>query len=158
MKITLTLLSALVLIFSACTGTRNVSAPEFRDMGDVRLIETGVLKTTVGANMVYYNPNNFGIKLSSARGDVYVDNAYFGSFVLNQEVQVKKNAEFVLPVAIRIDNIGAIKNHLDIYKKKEAMVRIEGIALVKRSGIAKEIPIKYEQKQDLDRLRAIVIR
>jgi LEA14-like dessication related protein len=158
MKFTLTLLSAFVFIFSACTGPRNVSAPEFRDMGDVRLIETGVLKTTVGANMIYYNPNNFGIKLSSARGDVYVDNSYFGSFVLNQEVQVKKNAEFVLPVAIKIDNIGAIKNHTDIYKKKEAMVRIEGIALVKKSGVAKEIPIRYEQKQDLDRLRAIVTR
>jgi LEA14-like dessication related protein len=157
MKITLTLLSAFILIFSACKPAGNVREPEFRDMGDVRIIETGVLKTTVGANMVYYNPNNFGIKLSSARGDVYVDNAYFGSFVLNQEVQVKKNSEFVLPVAIRIDNIGAIKNHTDIYKKKDAMVRIEGIALVKRSGLSKEIPIRYEQKQDLDRLRAIVV-
>ncbi len=158
MKSILTLLSAFVLIFSACTNSKDVRQPEYRDMGDVRIIETGVLKTTVGANMIYYNPNNFSIKLSSARGDVYVDNAYFGSFVLNQEVEVKKNSEFVLPVAIKIDNIGAIKNHTDIYKKKEALVRIEGTALVKRSGFAKEIPIRYEQKQDLARLRALVIR
>ena len=158
MKSILTLLSAFVLIFSACKSSKDVRQPEYRDMGDVRIIETGVLKTTVGANMIYYNPNNFGIKLSSARGDVYVDNAFFGSFVLNQEVEVKKNSEFVLPVAIKIDNIGAIKNHTDIYKKKEALVRIEGIALVKRSGFTKEIPIRYEQKQDLARLRALVIR
>ena len=158
MKSILTLLSAFVLIFSACTSSKDVRQPEYRDMGDVRIIETGVLKTTVGANMIYYNPNNFGIKLSSARGDVYVDNAYFGSFVLNQEVEVKKNSEFVLPVAIKIDNIGAIKNHTDIYKKKEALVRIEGMALVKRAGLTKEIPIRYEQKQDLARLRALVIR
>lgn len=158
MKFTLTLLSAFVLIFSACKSTGDVRQPEFRDIGDVKLIETGVLKTTVGANMIYYNPNNFGIKLSSARGDVYVDNAYFGSFVLNQEVQVKKGAEFVLPVIIKIDNIGAIKNHTDIYKKKEALVRIEGLALVKKSGISKEIPIRYEQKQDMDKLRALVVR
>ncbi|HEY1202805.1 MAG TPA: LEA type 2 family protein, partial [Niastella sp.] len=136
----------------------DVKQPEFRDIGNVRLIETGVLKTTVGANLIYFNPNNTGIKLSAARGDVYVDNAYFGSFVLDQEIQVKKNAEFELPVTIKIDNIGAVKNHTDIYKKKDALVRIEGRAFVKKSGISKEIPIRYEQMQNLDKLRALVSR
>ncbi len=158
MKSILTLLTAFVLIFSACKSARNVSGPEFRDISDVRLLETGVLKTTVGANMIYYNPNNFGLQLTSARGDVYIDNAYFGSFSMDQETQVKKRSEFVLPVTIKIDNIGAIKNHTDIYNKKEALVRIEGRAFVKKSGFSKEIPIKYEQKQDIDRLRAIVTR
>lgn len=158
MKLTLTLLSAFVLIFSACKSTGDVKQPEFRDIGNVRLIETGVLKTTVGANLIYFNPNNTGIKLSAARGDVYVDNAYFGSFVLDQEVQVKKNAEFELPVILKIDNIGAVKNHTDIYKKKEALVRVEGRAFVKKSGISREIPIRYEQMQNLDKLRALVSR
>ncbi len=158
MKFTATLLVAFVLIFSACSSVKNVSQPEFRDIGDVTLIESGLLKTTVGANMIYYNPNNFGIKLSSARGDVYLDNMYFGTFDLAQQVQVKKHAEFVLPVMLKIDNIGAIKNNIDIFKKKEALVRIEGHALVNKAGFSKEIPIRFEQVQNLDRLRAIVSR
>lgn len=156
MKIIATLLLASALIFSACQNVRNVEEPEFRNISDVRLIETGLLKTTAGANMIYYNPNNFGIQLSAARGDVYVDNAFFGNFELDQEVQVSKRSEFVLPVIIKIDNINALKNQRDIYKKKEALVRIEGRAFVKKSGFSKEIPIKYEQKQDIDRLRAII--
>ena len=156
MKIITTLVLAVALIFSACQNVRDVSEPEFRNISDVRLIEAGLLKTTAGANMIYYNPNNFGIQLSSARGDVYIENAYFGSFELDQEVQVSKRSEFVLPVIIKIDNINAIKNQSDIYKKKEAMVRIEGRALVRKSGFSKEIPIKYEQKQDIDRLRTII--
>ena len=158
MKIILTLLSASVLIFSSCKSGRNVSEPEFRDFSDVRILNTGVLKTTVGADMIYYNPNNFGIQLSSARGDVYIDNRYLGSFSLDHETQVRKRSEFVLPVTIKIDNIGAIKNHNDIYKKREALVRIEGRAFVKKSGFSKEVPIWYEQKQDIDRLRAVVLR
>src|SRR5690348_5373496 len=110
MKNISTLLVAFVFIFLACYSAKDVGEPEFRDISDVRLIETGVLNTTAGANMVYYNPNNFGIQLSSARGDVYLDNAYFGNFQLDQEVQVRKNSEFILPVTIKIDNIGAIKN------------------------------------------------
>src|SRR5687767_4191757 len=158
MKTLSTILVAVALIFASCQSARNVSEPEFRDISDIRLIEVGLLKTTAGANMIYYNPNNFGINLSSARGDVYVENVYFGSFDLNQEVRVNKRSEFILPVTLKIDNINALKDQGNILKKKEALVRIEGFALVRKSGFSKEIPIRYEQMQNVDRLRALVGR
>jgi LEA14-like dessication related protein len=153
-----TLILSFIVFFSSCRSARDVSEPEFRDISDVRLINVGLLQTTAGADMVYYNPNNFGIQLASARGDVYIDNAYFGHFELGEKVQVKKHAEFILPVIFKLDNISAVKNQGDLYKKKEALVRIEGYARVKRSGFSKDIPIKYERVQNIDRLRAIVSR
>lgn len=158
MKTLSTILVAVALVFASCQSAKNVSEPEFRDISDIRLIEVGLLKTTAGANMIYYNPNNFGINLSSARGDVYVENVYFGSFDLNQEVRVNKRSEFILPVTLKIDNINALKDQGNILKKKEALVRIEGFALVRKSGFSKEIPIRYEQMQNVDRLRALVGR
>ena len=132
MKTLSTILVAFALIFASCQSAKNVSEPEFRDISDIRLIDVGLLKTTAGANMIYYNPNNFGINLSSARGDVYVENVYFGSFELNQEVRVSKRSEFILPVTLKIDNINALKDQGNILKKKEALVRIEGFALVRK--------------------------
>lgn len=158
MKFISTLLIAFVVVFASCRSARDLSEPEFRDISNVRLVDVGLFKTTAGADMIFYNPNNAGIQLSSARGDVYIDNTYFGSFQLDERVQVRKKAEFVVPVTIKIDNISAIKNQGDIYKKKEAKVRIEGFAQVKKSGFSKEVPIRYEQVQDMDRLRAIVSR
>lgn len=158
MKIFTTMLAGIVLFATACNNAKDISQPEFRDFSDVRLLETGLLKTTAGANVIYYNPNNFSIQLSSARGDVYIDDSYLGTFELDQEVLVRKRSEFTLPVLLKIDNISAIKNQHDIYKKKEVMVRIEGRALVRKSGFTKEIPISYEQMQDTDRLRALVTR
>jgi LEA14-like dessication related protein len=158
MKLLSTILVAFTLVFASCQSAKNVSEPEFRDISDVRLIEVGLLKTTAGANLIYYNPNNFGINLSSARGDVYVENKYFGSFTLDQEVGVRKRSEFILPVVLKIDNLNAIKDQGDILKKKEALVRIEGFALVRKAGFSKEIPIRYEQMQNIDRLRALVSR
>lgn len=158
MKTLSTILVAFTLFLGACRSAKNVSEPEFRDITDVRIIKVDLLKTTAGANMVYYNPNNFGIQLSSARGDVYIENAYFGSFRLDQEVGVRKRSEFILPVIISIDNISALRDQNNILKKKEAMVRIEGHALVKKAGFSREIPIRYEQMQDVDRLRALVTR
>lgn len=156
MKTLSTILISFALVFASCKNVSNVSEPEFRDIRDVRFMDVGWVNTTAGADMIYYNPNNFGIRLSSARGDVYVDNTYFGSFTLDQEVQVKKRAEFILPVTVKLDNINVFKNQENILKKKEALVRIEGIALVKKAGFSKELPIKYEHMQSIERLRGLV--
>lgn len=158
MKTLSTILVAFALVFTSCQSARNVSEPEFRDISDVRILDVGLLNTTAGASMIYYNPNNFGIQLSTARGDVYIEDKYFGSFTLAEPVQVRKRSEFILPVTFKIDNLNAIRDQGNILKKKEALVRIEGFALVKKAGIAKEIPIRYEEMQSVDRLRALVSR
>ena len=152
-----TLLLGLVL-FSSCSSYKNVQEPQYRDIRDVRLIKVDLLQTTAGVDVVYYNPNDFSLQLANAKGDVYIDNAYFGRFDLDDKVQVKRHSEFILPVVFKLDNIGAIKNQKDIYKKKEALVRIEGTALVKKSGFSREIAIKYEGMQNIERFKTLVSR
>jgi LEA14-like dessication related protein len=155
-----TLISTLVLsivLFTAC-GTANIKEPEYRDIREIKLIEMGLLQSTAGIDMVYYNPNNFAVLLAEARGDVYVDNAYLGRFSLDDKVQVRKRSEFIVPAIIKLDMIGAIKNHQDILEKKEVLIRIEGIARVRKSGISREVPIRYESMQNIERFRRLISR
>jgi len=121
------------------------------------MIDIGLLKSKAGAELIYYNPNNFNVVLSSARGDVYIDNQYIGRFELENQVSIKKRAEFILPAILKVDNISAIKQH-DIYKKKEVLIRIDGVARLTKTGFSKEIPIKYEKLEDIDKLRSLVSR
>ncbi|HQV55871.1 MAG: LEA type 2 family protein [Chitinophagaceae bacterium] len=149
------LLSSFVLV--SCKTYKNVQEPEFRDIQNVRMIDIGLLKSKAGAELIYYNPNNFNVVLSSARGDVYIDNQYIGRFELENQVSIKKRAEFILPAILKVDNISAIKQH-DIYKKKEVLIRIDGVARLTKTGFSKEIPIKYEKLEDTDKLRSLVSR
>jgi LEA14-like dessication related protein len=144
------------LVFLASCKSENVKEPEFRDISNVRLVELGVLQSTAGVDLIYYNPNNFGLQLSEARGDVYVDNAYLGRFGLEEKVQVGKRSEFVVPALIKLDMIGAIKNQRELLKKKEVLVRIDGIARVKKAGFTRDVPIKYEALQNIEKLRSLV--
>jgi LEA14-like dessication related protein len=153
---TLSLFFVAVIILSSCKSG-DVKEPEFRDIRDVRLIELGVLQSTAGLDLIYYNPNSFGVTLSEARGDVYVDNAYLGRFGLEEKVQVGKRSEFVVPAIIKLDMIGAIKNQREILKKKDVLVRIEGVARVKKSGFSRDIPIRYESKQNIEKFRTLVV-
>ncbi len=153
-----TLLSSLFigLVFLTSCGVRNVKEPEYRDIRDVRMIELGVLQSTAGVDLVYYNPNNFGVEVSEARGDVYVDNQFFGRFSLNESVQVNKRSEFVLPALLKLDMIGALKNQRELIKKKEVLLRIDGFGRIKKAGFTRDVPIKYESMQNIERFRSLI--
>ncbi len=155
-----TLISTLFigLIFLTSCGTSNVKEPEYRDIREVRMIELGVLQSTAGIDLIYYNPNNFGVQLSDLRGDVYVDNVFFGRLGLNDRVNVKKRSEFIVPAIIKLDMIGAVKNQRELFKKKEALVRIEGMARVSKSGLSRDLPIRFERMENIERFRSLVAR
>jgi len=157
MKIMISTLLAGLVILSSC-GSGSIKEPEYRDIRDVRLIKVGILQTTAGVDLIYYNPNNFGVQLNEVRGDVYIDNHYLGRFGIEETVDVGKRKEFIVPAIIKLDNIGAIKNQRELWKKKEAMVRIEGSARVRRSGIGINVPIRYEGMQNIERFRTLVSR
>ena len=153
-----TLISTLLIgliVLSSC-GSANVKEPEYRDIREVRLIELGLLQSTAGIDLIYYNPNNFGVQVAEARGDVYIDNIYLGRFGLGEKVQVKKRSEFIVPAIIKLDMIGAVKNQRDLLKKKEVLVRIEGTARVKKSGLSRDVPIKFESMQNIERFRTLI--
>jgi LEA14-like dessication related protein len=155
MKPGLSILIIFAIIFSSC-GTNNVKEPEYRDIRNIRLINLGPLQSTAGVDLVYYNPNSFGVQVITARGDIYIDSSYFGQFELNEKVQVKKRSEFILPATVKVDMISAIKNQRDLFKKKEALVKVQGTAMVKKSGFSKEIPISYEHVENIERFRTLV--
>ena len=155
MKSILIILTVPLIVLCSC-GTNNVQEPEYRDIRNIRLISLGPLESTAGVDLVYYNPNDFGVQVATARGDIYVDNNYFGKFELNDKVSVKKRSEFILPATVRVDMIGAVKNQRDLYKKKEALVKIEGMATVKKAGFSKDVPIKFEQMEDIGKFRTLV--
>jgi LEA14-like dessication related protein len=155
MKKILLMLTPVILFLVSCRSD-SIREPEYRDIRNVRIIDVGILQTTAGLDLVYYNPNNFGVQLSDASGDVYIDDQYFGRFGLQDKVGVSKHDEFIVPAIIKMDNISAIKNHRDIWKKKKALIRIEGFAKIRKAGFNKVVPIKYEGMQDIERLRAIV--
>jgi len=158
MKSIISTLCVAVILLTSCKTYKDVQEPEFRDVQNVRLVDVGLLQTKAGVDLIYYNPNNYGVTLSSARGDLYLDNKYIGRFELANKVTVKRRGEFTIPAIFKLDNISAIMNQKDIYKRKDILVRIEGTARLTKTGFSREIPIKYERMESVDKLRSIVSR
>ena len=156
MKTLVAILSIIAVTFLSSCGTSNVKEPVYREIREVRLIEAGLLQSSAGIDLVYYNPNNFGVQVEEARGDVYIDSIFFGRFGLGETVQVNKNAEFTIPAIVKVDMIGILKNRRDLLKKKEAFIRVNGMARLRKAGFTKEIPIKFENMENIERFRSLI--
>ena len=154
MKIFYPIVLSTSLFVSSC-GMNSIQEPEYRDIRNIHLVQLGPLQSTAGLDIVYYNPNSFGVEVASANGEIFIDNNYFGSFDLNDKVEVRKRSEFTLPALVKIDMIGVLKQH-DIFKKTAASVKIEGTAKLKKAGFSKDVPIEYETTQDLQRFRSLI--
>ncbi|HPG10109.1 MAG TPA: LEA type 2 family protein [Chitinophagaceae bacterium] len=155
MKLIFSTLIVASLLLTSCKAYKNVLEPEFRDVQNIEIIDLGLTQSKAGADIVYYNPNKFNATLSSAKGDVYVDDKYMGRFELADKVYVKKKKEFVVPVILKLDNISILKHQKEILKKKEVMIRVNGLARITKTGFVKEVPIKYEKMESVDRLKNI---
>ena len=63
MKRLILILAPAALFLFSCKS-ENIKEPEYREIQNVRITDVGLLQTTAGLDLVYYNPNDFGVTLS----------------------------------------------------------------------------------------------
>jgi LEA14-like dessication related protein len=155
MKKIIFILSSILVFYISCNS---IKEPEYRDIKDVRIMNISMLESTAEIDMIYYNPNGFGVLLSEASGEVFVDSTFFGRFSMDEEVKVPKHSEFLVPGILKIDMIAALKNGQTILSKKEAFVKINGTAKVKKAGVAVNVPIRFEGMQNIEKFRQLLLK
>src|SRR4051812_42681143 len=90
----------LVVLVSSC---KKPVAFEYRDMKNFKVSDIGVEKSTVSLDLVYFNPNKFGVDLRNVDCDIYLDNSYVGKFLLDTLMHIDKTSEFSLPAHLDVD-------------------------------------------------------
>lgn len=100
-------------------------------------------------DLVYYNPNGFGVDLRNVDCDVYVDNSYLGKFQLDTLMHINRMAEFMLPSRILIDMKAVLKNGLNLLFSKEVLINVKGTTRVGKAGFFRTVPFNYEARHTL---------
>ncbi len=141
------LLFALFLLFlSACAKPKDF---DYRDVKNVKVISLGYDKTVLNMDLVYYNPNGFGVDLRKVDCDVYVDKSYLGRFQLDTLMHINRMSEFVLPSQIMIDMKAILKNGLNLLFSNEVLINVKGTTKVGRAGFFTTVPFNYEARHKL---------
>ena len=145
MKIWVLSVISTLLLFS-CAAPK---AFEYREVRNIKLDKFGFNQTSLSLELVYYNPNNFGVDLRKVDADVYVDNRYLGKMNLDTTMHISKKSDFILPSKIGIDLKEFYKNALTLAVSNEVLVTVKGTTNVGKAGFFKTVPFTYEGRHKL---------
>jgi len=140
----------ILLIIIGLTACQKPQAFDYRSVKNVKLEKLGFEKSTLCMELVYYNPNSFGVDLRKVDCDIYIDNHYLGKYQLDTLMHIQRKAEFVLPSRIQVDMQSIFKNALTVLFNKEVLVNVKGTTRVGKAGFFKTISFNYEARHKLD--------
>lgn len=144
---TLLFLAFISIINLSCQAPKEL---EYRDVRKLELKQLGFNQSAINFELVYFNPNKFGLDLKKVESDVYLDNIYLGKFQLDTLMRIPKNSEFVLPSSINVDMQNLMKNAVQLMFKKEILIKAKGNVKIGKGGIFKNLPFSYEARQEIN--------
>lgn len=136
-----------------CMALLSCAAPksfEYKEVRNVKIDNFGFDKTSLALELVYYNPNNFGMDLRNVDADVYIDNRYLGKMLLDTAMHISKKSDFVLPSKIGVDLKEFYKNAMTMVFSNEVLVTVKGTTRVGKAGIFRTVPFTYEGRHKLN--------
>ena len=148
-----TILSTLLAATFLFTSCKEVKDPEFRRIDNLGVRSLGLADVTIGVEVTYYNPNNFGVTVKEAEADIYLDSTYLGKFIQDSSINVSREAEFSIPFSGAISLRTALNLDLESLSKKDVLLKAEGSARVGKAGIYLNTPIHYQGWHRLDEIK-----
>ncbi len=131
------------------TSCREPRDLEFREINNISLEKIGFLGANLKVDLVYYNPNNFGVELNRTDLDIYVDSIYLGHSSQDVQVAIKKRQQFTIPLVVELDMKNLLKNGLNAFIKKEVNVRVIGKVRIGKAGVLKNFNVDYQTIQTI---------
>ena len=137
----------LCIILFSCASPKDF---EYREVRNIKLDKFGFDKTSLALDLVYFNPNNFGVDLKKVDADVYIDNKYLGKMNLDTSMHISKKSDFILPSKISLDIKELYKNALNLIASNEVLVTVKGTTRVGKAGLFRTVPFTYEGSHKLN--------
>src|ERR1700712_5776655 len=119
----LLLFISVIMVVTSCRAPKDL---EYRDFKNLKVQQLGFSSSTIKVDLVYYNPNNFGLQLKETNLDIYLDSNYLGHSAQEYQITIPKRAEFTLPFQVDVDMKNMLKNALSTILSKEVWVKVTG--------------------------------
>ena len=120
---------------------------EYRDFRNFTISKVGLTASAVRMDLVYYNPNNFGLQLQRTDLDIFINESYLGHTQQDQQITIPRRMEFSVPITIDVDMKNLLRNSFATLINSEVTVKVVGTIKVGKASVFKSFPVNYESKQ-----------
>lgn len=122
-------------------------ALEYRDFKNFSIEKLGFSNSTVKMDLVYFNPNNYGLQLKRTDLDIYINDVYLGHTSQEYQITIPKKEEFSIPIQLSVDMRNLFKNSLNIMMKNQVMVKLTGSIKVGKANVFISFPVNYQEME-----------
>ena len=144
---TLPFLLILTILLISCSTPKELEYREFRNFS---LQKVGFATSSIKMDMIYYNPNGFGLQLKRTELDVFVNGILLGHTSQEYQITIPKKEQFIIPVTMEVDMKNLLKNSLTSLFNKEVQVKVTGSIKVGKANLFISFPVNYEGIQAVD--------
>jgi len=137
---------SLLIVVSFVFACSKPQGFDYRDIRNFKVDKLGFDKSNISMDLVYYNPNNFGVQLRKVDCDVYIEDQFLGKYQLDTLMSIPRKAEFVLPSRMEVNMKNMLKNTFTAIFASEVTVKVKGTTRVGKGGFFINVPVNYEGK------------
>ena len=142
-----TLLLLLIIFFMpSCRTPKDLV---YKDFQNLRMEKMGFSSSIIKLDLLFYNPNKFGLKLKSTDLDIFIDNNFIGHTAQEYEINIPKRGDFSLPIQLDVDMKNVLLNALTGLLNKEVTVKLMGTIILGKLNVYKSFPVNYESIQKI---------
>ena len=136
-----------LLLLVLVAGCNKPQSFEYRGMQNLKVDSVGLVNSRISLDLIYFNPNNFGVELRNVSCDVYVNHNYLGKYALDTLMHIPKRAEFLVPSNMQVDMKNVFKNAFGALFSNEVLVELKGSTKLGKAGIFITVPFTYSAMQ-----------
>ena len=129
-----------IVLMASCKKPQSF---EYRGMQHLKVDSIGLVSSRISLELVYFNPNNFGVNLRNVNCDVYINHNYLGKYLLDTTMHIAKRSEFIIPSFMQVDMKNVFRNALGTFLSSQVLVELKGSTRVGKSGIFITVPFTY---------------
>lgn len=137
----------IVILFLLTISCGKPQSLQYRDVLHFNVESFGLASSVISADVKFYNPNNFRMKLKKAEMDISVNGKYVGKSILDTLMNIPKNDSFFIPVKLNVDMKTLISNSLGSLFSNEVDLKMEGRARLGKGIFFFNFPFSYQGKQ-----------
>ena len=140
----------LIISFVVFAGCKQPQSFVYRDLKNFKLSTFGMDQAKASMDLVFFNPNKYGVNLKNVNCEVYLDSLYIGKLALDTSLQIPGASEFTLPASMEVDPRKILNSGLNLLLNNEVTVGAKGTTKVGKAGVFVTIPFTYEGRHKIN--------
>lgn len=138
---------ALIIVTSAFMACATPKALEYKTFHNFKINQLGFSSSSIGFDLEYFNPNNFGLQLKKTELDIFIDGNLLGHSITDSLIQIKKKSAVIIPVKFDVNMQNAFKNAWSTLSGKEVLLKLTGKVKMGKGNVFMSFPVNFETKQ-----------